>query len=558
MALEQEETLLAELDSLRARLSSYSEEVELLKSGKDKLESEVIKLTGDKVELVNKIARLEYELEWLRKKVFGRMSEKHLPLDSSVLNEPTLFGDMMSEEEKARLKAEADASEQAMTRAIKPTPRKKPVRKPIDTSNLPVVEEHHYPEDVLDEDGKLKSDYVELGTEVTDKLEIRPASFYVHRDIRHKVALKSSIQIADPERKAIMIAALPLSPIDKGIPGASLLADIELRKFLRHEPFYRTQQEFKSLGVEISPSTMNGWHEAVVEKLKLLYDLLKKRVLSSEYIQMDETVMPVINNEAHKAVSGYIWGIRDGIGGDMFFYYDRGSRAGKVAREILSAVEHKFILQTDGYDGYEQFEKDPRVTLCSCWAHARRKFVEALNENQRLATEGLVFIQGIYQVESEAKQRGLSEGERKALRQEKSYPIILSFERWLQDTSVKVLPKSRIGKAISYTYGLLTRLSRYVNDGRIEIDNNKIENNIRPLALGRKNYLFCANDASAYRTAIMYGLLACCRNAGADYRAWLEDVLTLIPYYRRDGRDMSELLPREWIKAHPDKVNKEI
>ena len=139
--------------------------------------------------------------------------------------------------------------------------------------------------------------------------------------------------------------------------------------------------------------------------------------------------------------------------------------------------------------------------------------------------------------------------ERKEKRQKISYPVIRTFEQWLMDQYTTVLPQSRMGKAIKYTYSLMPRLSRYVNDGSINIDNNLIENSIRPLAIGRKNYLFCGNDASAYRAAIVYSLIGTCKAAGVDSRIWMEDVLQKIPYYQLEGRDMTELLPSIWARS---------
>lgn len=176
----------------------------------------------------------------------------------------------------------------------------------------------------------------------------------------------------------------------------------------------------------------------------------------------------------------------------------------------------------------------------------RRKFVDALNENNRLATEALCFIRKIYKVESDADKAGLNADERKEQRLKISYPTIRLFETWMKETYLKVLPNSKMGDAIEYTYSLLPRLSRYVNDGRINIDNNLIENAIRPLALGRKNYLFCGNDASAYRAAIVYSLISTCKAVDVDPRTWMEDVLRKIPYYQRDQRDLAELLPFNW------------
>ena len=175
----------------------------------------------------------------------------------------------------------------------------------------------------------------------------------------------------------------------------------------------------------------------------------------------------------------------------------------------------------------------------------RRKFVDALNENNRLATEALCFIRKIYKVESDADKAGLSADERKEQRLKISYPTIRLFETWMKETYLKVLPNSKMGDAIEYTYSLLPRLSRYVN-GRINIDNNLIENAIRPLALGRRNYLFCGNDASAYRAAIVYSLISTCKAVDVAPRIWMEDVLRKIPYYQRDRWDLAELLPFNW------------
>lgn len=571
MTIEEQKELLSELEKLRSELSSKTSLIESLKSEKSALESEVGKLEVEKssleskvgglesakTSLESKVSDLERQLEYLRRKVFGKMSEKRLPLDPAVLNEPTLFGDLLTDEEKARLAAEADKAEQEITRKVSVRKSSRPVRKPLDVRGLEIRERHIYPNGVLDSEGNLLPEYTEIGVESTDRLEHIPEQFYISRDTRHKVALRSSIQIAEPDRKPILIAPLPPQVIERGIAGASVLADMEIKKYRFHLPFYRIHQQYKDIGMNISPSTLDGWHEAAVEKLKYLYDILRRQVLSSDYIQMDESVVPVIDNEAHMAVKGYMWVARDAIYGDAFFHYALGSREGKVAREILGNINHPYTLQTDGYVGYDRFEKMEGVTLCACWAHARRKFCDALKESSRLATEALVYIRMLYGVEKKADEARLSPEQRTQLRKAESYKVIQEFEKWLMDTWVKVLPKSRIGEAVAYTYGLLPRLSRYVNDGRVKIDNNLIENTIRPLALGRKNYLFCRTDASAYRTAIMYSLLAACRNAGVDQRKWLIDVLSQIPQRLHDELDMSDLLPREWLKTHPEAACKE-
>ena len=524
---------LAEVERLRKAVVGKDAEI----SHKDAL----LSLKDAEISQKNaEIKKLGDTLLWLRRKVFGKMSEKNLPLDPDQL---LLFEqEHLTDEERARLDKEVEAAEQQMTKTI--TVKVKPSRRDLDTTGLPTEVIDIYPDGTTDENGKLKDEYVEIGTDESSRLEYIAAKTYIKKTVIHKVMLKSDSNNKTPEDRRIICARLPLAPVNRCMAGASVLADIIIGKFMYHLPFYRQIQQYKESGITISDSTMGGWYEAAVEKLKLLYDILRQHILQSEYIQIDESVLPVIDSEKHKARKGYEWCVRDAIRGAVMFYYDRGSRGGKVAREILGA--YKGAVQCDGYDAYDQFEKNDNITVYGCWAHARRKFVDALNEDNRLATEALCFIRKIYKVESDANKAGLNADERKEQRLKISYPTIRLFETWMKETYLKVLPNSKMGDAIEYTYSLLPRLSRYVNDGRINIDNNLIENAIRPLALGRKNYLFCGNDASAYRAAIVYSLISTCKAADVDPRTWMEDVLRKIPYYQRDQRDLAELLPFNW------------
>ncbi len=524
---------LAEVERLRKAVVGKDAEI----SHKDAL----LSLKDAEISQKNaEIKKLSDTLLWLRRKVFGKMSEKNLPLDPDQL---LLFEqEHLTDEERARLDKEVEAAEQQMTKTI--TVKVKPSRRDLDTTGLPTEVIDIYPDGTTDENGKLKDEYVEIGTDESSRLEHIAAKTYIKKTVIHKVMLKSDSNNKTPEDRRIICARLPLAPVNRCMAGASVLTDIIIGKFMYHLPFYRQIQQYKESGITISDSTMGGWYEAAVEKLKLLYDILRQHILQSEYIQIDESVLPVIDSEKHKARKGYEWCVRDAIRGAVMFYYDRGSRGGKVAREILGA--YKGAVQCDGYDAYDQFEKNDNITVYGCWAHARRKFVDALNENNRLATEALCFIRKIYKVESDANKAGLNADERKEQRLKISYPTIRLFETWMKETYLKVLPNSKMGDAIEYTYSLLPRLSRYVNDGRINIDNNLIENAIRPLALGRKNYLFCGNDASAYRAAIVYSLISTCKAVDVDPRTWMEDVLRKIPYYQRDQRDLAELLPFNW------------
>lgn len=504
-------------------------------------EQEIIAAQAAEIErLRNKVASLEDQLYWLRKKMFGAMSEKNLPLDPTVLSEPTLFDVALTDEERAELEAQVRRDEEAEANLIKVKSHERKPRKTIDTSSLEVREEHVYPK------VENPDDYTELEPEITEMLVYVPAQIYVRRTIRHKFVLKSGLQIKEPERKAFELAPLPAQPLPKCMASESLLTDIILQKFLYHMPFYRVIQKYKELGIRISDSTMNDWYSATCEKLKLLYDMLKREILSSDYIQVDESTLPVIDNEKHRAVKGYMWCTRSVATGLSAFHYDMGSRTYETARKILRG--YRGTIQTDGYGAYDQFESDPHIQVIGCWAHARRKWSDALDEDRKTASEALVYINKLYHIEHECQNAGLSLDAVKEKRQNESYPLIQQFEIWMYETARDTSQNSRIGKAISYTLPLLPRLSRYVNDGRFCIDNNGVENAIRPLALGRKNYLFCGNHDSAVRAAIVYTLIGSCKALGVDPREWMEDVLLRIPEDENDKETLRELLPDRWKK----------
>ena len=504
-------------------------------------EQQIIAAQASEIErLKNKVASLEDQLYWLRKKMFGKMSEKNLPLDPAVLSEPGLFDEQLTDEERAALDTEVKKSEDEESKLIQVKGFERKPRKAIDTAGLEVREEHVYPE------VENKEDYTELDPEVTEMLVLVPAQIYVRRIIRHKLVLKSNLQIQDPERKAFELAPLPVMPLPKCMASESLLTDIILQKFMYHMPFYRVIQKYKELGVKISDSTMNDWYAATCEKLKLLYDILKREALSRDYIQVDESTLPVIDNEKHRAVKGYMWCTRAVENNLVVFHYDMGSRSYETARKLLRG--YRGTIQTDGYNAYDQFESDLHIQVIGCWAHVRRKWSDALDEDRRTASEALAYINKLYHIENEAKEAGLTGDTLKDKRQKESYPVILQFEKWMYETARKTSESSRIGKAIKYTLPLMPRLGRYVNDGRFCIDNNLIENAIRPLALGRKNFLFCGNHDAAVRAAIVYSLVDTCKAVGKDPREWMEDVLVRIPGNENNREALRNLLPDKWAK----------
>jgi len=373
-------------------------------------------------------------------------------------------------------------------------------------------------------------------------LERESPRWYVRRIIRHKYVLKDKSQDVE---KQIICATMPSLPIAKSYAGATVLADISIDKFVNHIPFHRQGQIFKQQGISIPLPTINGWSQNVADLIRPAYYRLMDLVLASDYIQSDETTIPIINNEKHQAVKGYIWMIRAVMGKLVFFHYDHGSRAQKVALHLFK--DFQGVIQTDGYAVYDIYENKKGVLPIGCWAHARRKFEEALAEDKARASYALEQIGLLYDVERQADQQQLSYEERAGLRSRLAYPIMVALEKWLLNEYPKVLPKGRIGKAIRYTYNIYHKLTRYHLDGRLKIDNNLGENAIRPIALGRKNWLFCGNDDAAENAAIMYSMLGCCKEHGVNFRQWLVFFLENIHNYDNDySKDLAELLPHNF------------
>ena len=280
----------AMLEELNRKQEEELKQLEAAQSKIVALEAEGQK-QQEKIEYMQSVIdSLQNMMAWFRKKMFGSMSEKNLPLDPSVL-EPTLFDMSLSEEEQSALDAEVKKMEEQNAKTIEVKSHKREVRKPVMREDLPVEETHIYPEGVnLDE-------YTEIGVETTDRIAIRPAVMYIDRTVRHKFVLKSSLQIEDPEKQTFVIAPLPEMIIPKGMASESLLADILIDKYVYHLPFYRVIQKYKELGVLLSDSTIGDWFNAVCPKLRPLYDKLRERIMSSDYIQVDETKMAKIKRE---------------------------------------------------------------------------------------------------------------------------------------------------------------------------------------------------------------------------------------------------------------------
>jgi transposase len=535
------ETLLQERDELYQELSKLRQIDGGALAQAEKKIAQFQKAIEEKDRLIKKLTD---QLAWLRRKFWKASSEKYIPVDPAQRKIDFDGLDVLPEEEET---VNAAASEIDTYKRNKPEHTKKqPVR-------LPLPEDLRREDEIIEPEG-IDENWVRIGEEVTEQLEHKPGEIYVRRIIRHKYALKKDLQVQQELdmdgslNKTIKIAPLPLLPLPRSNAGASLLAELIMGKYMYHLPFHRQISLFKLEGLKIPASTVNDWFAGCSDLLRALYYRLKEIVLESDYIQIDESTVPVINNEKHRAVKAYLWVVRDVMKDLVFFHYDKGSRAQKVVIELLH--NYKGAVQTDGYEAYSIYENKKGVLLLGCWAHARRKFIEALKEDKAGAQYALEQIGLIYGVESMAEDQELDYQKKAELRARLAYPILFGFERWIVSYMPKALPKGRMSQALTYTYSLFHRLSRYHLDGRYRIDNNLVENTIRPLALGRKNYMFCGNHAAAENAAIMYSLLGCCAATDVNPRDWLTDVITRIPYYNNDySLDLADLLPHKWKAA---------
>jgi transposase len=530
------EALLQERDELYLELSRLRE---IDKGALEKAEKKNEHYEAILKEKDEKIRQLTDQLAWYRRKFWKPSSEKYIPQDPNQRRIDFDGLDVLPEEEEAIKEAAKEIIfyERKKQEKIK----KQPIR-------LPLPDYLRREEEIIEPEG-IDENWVRIGEEVTEILEHKPGELYVRRIVRPKYALRKVLQQQHENSEEpgdnIKIGSLPLLPLPRSNTGASLLAELLISKYVHHLPFYRQLVIFKQNGISLPASTVNGWFKGSCDLLRALYYKLREVILSTDYIQVDESTVPVIDNKKHRAAKAYLWVVRSVMKDLMFFHYDRGSRAQKVVIGLLS--DYQGAVQTDGYEAYSIYEHKKGVLLLGCWAHARRKFSEALKEDKSGAQYALEQIGMLYRVEAMATDQHMGYEQRAELRNKLAYPILCAFEKWILHYYPKVLPKGKMGKALSYTYSLFHRLSRYHLDGRYQIDNNLIENAIRPLVLGRKNFMFCGNHDAAENAAIMYSLLGCCKACDVNPREWLTDVLAKIPAYNNDYTlDLADLLPHNW------------
>jgi transposase len=474
-------------------------------------------------ELEARVLFLEFELDKLRRLIFGQKRERFVALAN-----PEQLAITLGEEA-------APAAAPVRNEDIHYTRHKKTIQQtPHGRNPLPA----HLPrKDIVIEPEADVTTLKKIGDEITEELEYEPGNLYVKRYIRPKYAL--------PQDAGVVVGHLPARPIEKGIAGAGLLSHILVSKYVDHLPLYRQSQQFKRQGVRLSLSTLTDWVRQTADLLEPLYRELKTTLLQAHYLQADESPLRVLDRQKKGGTHlGYMWVYHAPLEGLVLFDYRKGrSRAGP--NEILQNFSGH--LQTDAYDGYNDITGKRGVTGIGCLAHARRYFKDAQTADAERADWMLEHIQKLYAIEEQARIEKLDHVARYCLRQTNALPILAEMKSWLKENSQQVLPKSAMGQAIGYALGQWARLECYTEQGFLEIDNNWIENVIRPLALGRKNYLFAGSHNGACRAAIIYSMVATAKKHEVEPFAYLKDVINRIAEHPFNKLNL--LLPPHWQPA---------
>ena len=402
--------------------------------------------------------------------------------------------------------------------------------------DLPRVEEIIIPDEDV-------TGWKKIGEERTEILEKKPAEFYVRVLVRPKYI--------SPDGKRIVIADLPNLPVERGNVGEGLLSEIIISKWADHLPVHRQRKIFSRQGVTLAESTINGWISHVLDKQVILYDAMVKSALGGDYIQVDETTMPVLTRDkpgsTHK---GYFWAGNSPPEKIAFFLYDK-SRGADVPKKFLS--DFKGAVQCDAYVGYNFLDKPDwakKVIKLGCFAHCRRYFEKSLDSEPEKAKEIMLAIQKLYQVERIARNHKLGANQIKDLRQRFSVKILKAIEKRLKEHLPDILPKSNWGKAVQYALRNWDELCRYTENGRWYIDNNIIENKIRAVALGRKNYLFAGSHEAAQRSAMIYTFMATCKINNVNPYQWLKWVMVTLPDTKMS--EIENLFPANFAMNHPE------
>jgi len=473
----------------------------------------------------DKISQLIFELDKFRRYIFGRKSEKLSSREVDLL-QMNLFDLGTTPEQQEELSEEA----------VKVAEKKIPKKRAKGTGRMALPEDLRR-EIIIIEPTEDVSDCVQIGEEVTEVLDLIPAEFYVKRYLRRKYAR--------PNGEGIAIGQLPGRVIEKGIPSDRLIAQMVLDKYVYGLPLHRQIDKYRRLGVNIPASTASDWMLKGWKHLIPLWELLKLMVLNQKYLQADESPIKVQDRQHKNNIhNGYMWVYHAPADKLVLFDY-RKSRDQSGPKEMLK--DYAGILQTDGYTVYETlYGNHPHIMLVYCMAHARRKFVDALKYDKSKATEVLERMGQLYKLEQDMRDEGLTWEQRTQRRQQEAVPVLNDIKKWMDENVQKVLPKSPLGQAIAYTLPRWDGLCAYAEHGQIEIDNNMVENAIRPMAIGRKNFLFIGSHDAAEMTAAMYSFMSTCKKNGVHELEWLINVLGRIQSHNH--KELYQLLPNNWEK----------
>jgi len=383
---------------------------------------------------------------------------------------------------------------------------------------------------------QCQGDLKRIGEEVSERLEYVPASLVVIEEVCQKYAC--------PKGCTVITAEKPVAPVEKGLAGPGLLAQVAVSKYGDHLPLYRQADIFRRQGVELSRQTMGDWMRACAELVSPLYELMKQQVLGSKALQTDDTPVPVLDPALPRTRTGRIW-TYVGDDGHPYTVYDYTPNRSRDGPEAF-LQEFRGYLQADAYSGYDHFYEDELrgIVEVACWAHVRRKFFDAQSSDLMRSTVMHAYIRLLYDIEREARDRKLDSPARRALRQAKAKPILEDMRTYLQREQPQVLPKSPEGQAIAYTLSNWQALVRYCEDGELEIDNNGAERSLRGVAVGRKNWMFLGSDKGGRTAAVLTSLIATCKRLHVDPFAYLRDLFARISDHPQNR--LAELLPHLW------------
>lgn len=482
-----------------------------------------------------KIAALTHELAYYKRIRFSHKSEALAPLQRDIFEE-TCNTDIAAIE--AEIEQQQD--DQPSNTVVRPK-RPRAGRQPL-PDHLPRIEHRHEPESCTC--GQCGKDLVKIGEDVTEQLDVEPAKFFVHRHIRPQYACRHC--------ETITAAPIPPAVIDGGMAAIGLLTWVMISKFLDHLPLYRLEQIAARNGVILSRSTLADWVGRIGVALQPLADRLTWHLLQRDSLHADETPVPQLDPGNGKTKKAYLWAYRsnDLQPGPKIIVFDyQAGRSGRHAQHFLQ--DWHGHLMVDDYGGYKALfaaaraHPETRLLLepcieLACWTHARRKFFDLFQASQSpVAQAALQRIGALYAIEAEG--RDMSSDERQRLRAEKSQPALAELHDWLQKNRLLMAPNSATAKAIDYSLKRWPALTRYAETGDLPIDNNPVENSIRPIALGKKNWLFAGSERAGQRAAVIQTLLGTAKLNGLDPAAWLKDTLEKLPTWPNNRID--ELLP---------------